>query len=275
MELRTNIKKFRTDAGFTQEELAAKLSVSAQAVSKWERGESLPDTAILPEISDALGVSLDRLFGHKSAGVDDLLPAIYSYLNSVPESERLSQAFKLACYCENSAIGCWSPDRLDISKFDLVSPPDYCSLCNESEYGFNYGSLRAELPFTMLCLEPEKGFASVLKPDEKYRAFFELLCDRKVLDTLFALYKKESHFSFDAEYARVEFHLDDPVPTLEKLEKLVLRSESYIINGVETKIWMFNRDCGMIALFSLLNERIYSQHRFALQSNHRQSPYLK
>ena len=274
MKLGTNIKKFRTEAGLTQEELAARLSISPQAVSKWERGESLPDTAILPEISDVLGVSLDRLFGHRSAGTDDILGAVYTYLNSVSENERLALAFKLNCYCENIAFG-WSPDVLELSRFEPASPSGSISVCCESEHGFIYSSLRGELPFSMLCLEPKNGFDAVLKPDEKYREFFEILSDKNTLDTLFALYKKESRFSFDAEYARVEFQLDDPVPTLEKLEKLVLRSESYIINGIETKIWMFHRDCSMIALFSLLNERIFHNRRFALQSNDRRSPYLK
>lgn len=93
----------------------------------------------------------------------------------------------------------------------------------------------------MLCLEPENGFSAVLKPDERYRGFFEMLSDKKAFDTLFALYKKGLNFSFDAEYARIELGLDYPVPTLEKLEKLVLSPESYVIDVVETKIWIFHK----------------------------------
>ena len=37
------LKKYRKTKNFTQEELAAKISVSGQAVSKWEKGECLPD----------------------------------------------------------------------------------------------------------------------------------------------------------------------------------------------------------------------------------------
>lgn len=274
MELANNIKKFRAGADLTQEELAAKLSVSPQAVSKWERGESLPDTAILPEISRALGVSLDRLFGQKSATLNDILPMIDSYLGSLPESERILQAFRLVCYCEDSSCG-WNPGSIDLSGFDLVPPSEYCSVRNESEHGFVYSSLRRELPFSIFCLEPENGFGAVLKPDEAYRAFFECLCDRRVLDTLFILLKKNSLFSFDREYARIEFGLEDPEATLEKLEGLVLHAEKHVIDGVETKIWTFHKDCGIIALFGILNERVYGQRRFAYQSDHRSSPYLK
>lgn len=42
-----NILKMRKELGFTQEELARRLNVSFQAVSKWENGASLPDVATL------------------------------------------------------------------------------------------------------------------------------------------------------------------------------------------------------------------------------------
>ena len=47
----------------TQNALAAKVGVTAQAVSKWEQGRSCPDIAILDEIADALGISLFELLG--------------------------------------------------------------------------------------------------------------------------------------------------------------------------------------------------------------------
>lgn len=47
----------------TQEQLAAEIGVSAQAVSKWERGATMPDISLLPDISVLFGVSIDELFG--------------------------------------------------------------------------------------------------------------------------------------------------------------------------------------------------------------------
>nr|HML47580.1 helix-turn-helix transcriptional regulator [Clostridia bacterium] len=52
----------RREAGRTQEELAAALHVSPQAVSKWENGHSLPETALLPDLARLLDVSIDQLF---------------------------------------------------------------------------------------------------------------------------------------------------------------------------------------------------------------------
>ena len=53
----------RRRCGLTQGDLALAVGVTAQAVSKWERGNSCPDIAILDEIADALGVSVSDLLG--------------------------------------------------------------------------------------------------------------------------------------------------------------------------------------------------------------------
>ncbi len=56
-----NIVRLRQASGMTQAELAAKLNYSDKAVSKWERGESMPDVAVLSKIADLFQVSLDWL----------------------------------------------------------------------------------------------------------------------------------------------------------------------------------------------------------------------
>ena len=59
----TYIQMLRKRAGLTQEELGERLGVTAQSVSNWERGESLPDTSLLPEIALILETSVDELLG--------------------------------------------------------------------------------------------------------------------------------------------------------------------------------------------------------------------
>lgn len=63
MNLGNNISERRKAKGMTQEELAANLGVSPQAVSKWENNLSCPDIALLPEISKLFGISVDELLG--------------------------------------------------------------------------------------------------------------------------------------------------------------------------------------------------------------------
>ena len=55
------IQHLRKKAGMTQKELAEKLSISFQAVSKWENGDALPDTGILLDLCDALDTTADKL----------------------------------------------------------------------------------------------------------------------------------------------------------------------------------------------------------------------
>ena len=55
------IQYLRKKQGLTQNELAEKLGISFQAVSKWENGDTLPDTGLLLPLSDILGVTVDTL----------------------------------------------------------------------------------------------------------------------------------------------------------------------------------------------------------------------
>ena len=57
-----NIKRLRYERRLTQSELASKLGVSCQAVSKWETQANSPDIALIPKIARELGVSIDELF---------------------------------------------------------------------------------------------------------------------------------------------------------------------------------------------------------------------
>ena len=58
-----NLRNARKGKGLSQKELAEKLYLSTQAVSKWERGEALPDIYHVCRIAQVLGVSVDRLLG--------------------------------------------------------------------------------------------------------------------------------------------------------------------------------------------------------------------
>lgn len=56
-----NISELRKSHGYTQLELAERLNYSDKSVSKWERGDSVPDIAVLKELSELFGVSLDYM----------------------------------------------------------------------------------------------------------------------------------------------------------------------------------------------------------------------
>ena len=62
MEIGKKIKQLRYKAGLTQEQLAEKLGIGAQSVSKWENAVAMPDITTLPLLAEIFGVSIDDLF---------------------------------------------------------------------------------------------------------------------------------------------------------------------------------------------------------------------
>ena len=64
MSFAENLKQARKDRGLSQEQLAEMLSVSRQAVGKWETGESAPDLAHAAALAEFYGTSLDALVSH-------------------------------------------------------------------------------------------------------------------------------------------------------------------------------------------------------------------
>ena len=58
-----NIKHFRKTRGMSQEEMAVKLNVVRQTVSKWEKGLSVPDADTLSKLADVLEIKVSELLG--------------------------------------------------------------------------------------------------------------------------------------------------------------------------------------------------------------------
>lgn len=85
MEYKTlgeRIKHHRKRLGLTQEQLAERMRVSAQAVSKWENNLSCPDISVLPELADAFGITLDELMGRNVGDIRSAEPVAEDEKNS-------------------------------------------------------------------------------------------------------------------------------------------------------------------------------------------------
>lgn len=63
LHLPENLKKYRIMKNLTQEDIAEYLGITAQSVSKWERGESYPDITFLPALANIFETSVDLLIG--------------------------------------------------------------------------------------------------------------------------------------------------------------------------------------------------------------------
>ena len=86
MEFNNKLYELRKQKGFSQEELANRLNVSRQTVSKWEVGDSTPDMEKLVAMSDLFGISLDELV-----------------LDKAPEPATVVQPVKAGVYSEVKA----------------------------------------------------------------------------------------------------------------------------------------------------------------------------
>ncbi len=60
------IRSLRRSHGMTQKDLGNALGVTFQAVSRWERGQSFPDIALIPKIAAVFSVTIDSLFDFES-----------------------------------------------------------------------------------------------------------------------------------------------------------------------------------------------------------------
>ncbi len=76
----SNLIKLRTGAGLTQAELGAKLNYSDKTISKWERGEAIPDAYVLTQLAELFGVTVDNILtSHDKWQPDDMPQEEHSY----------------------------------------------------------------------------------------------------------------------------------------------------------------------------------------------------
>lgn len=96
------LQLLRTQKGFSQEKLSEQLTVSRQAVSKWELGESLPDTENVVQLSKLFSVSIDYLLNDEFCKETDI-PAVQNNTVVLQNKFRSTMQLVLGAIC--SAIG--------------------------------------------------------------------------------------------------------------------------------------------------------------------------
>lgn len=103
MDLGNKILKLRKNSNLSQEQLAEKMGVSRQTISKWEFGETAPDIKQAQKLSKLFNISLDELVGNIEAGGD-------SYLDNITNAEKYSDGYKVIdiidAYVKNNGGSC-------------------------------------------------------------------------------------------------------------------------------------------------------------------------
>ena len=106
--------KLRKSRNLTQEDIAKKLNISAQAVSKWENDISSPDISLLPEIASIFNITVDELLG-KETNKTEVLPegkrkdinSMMLYINILSadgDKVKVNLPMSLIIACVNSGI---------------------------------------------------------------------------------------------------------------------------------------------------------------------------
>ncbi len=90
-----NIKKYRNLKNLTQEELAEYLGITAQSVSKWERGETYPDITFLPALANIFETSIDLLIGMDTIRAEETRQNIHKKASDCQRSGDLETAEKI------------------------------------------------------------------------------------------------------------------------------------------------------------------------------------
>lgn len=87
------IKKYRKKIGMTQEEMANRLGVTAPAVNKWEKGNTLPDVALLAPIARLLGITIDELLSFQDELTDEEINRFLSQIQKDLEDKSFHEVF--------------------------------------------------------------------------------------------------------------------------------------------------------------------------------------
>lgn len=93
-----NLINLRTAAGLTQAELGAKLNYSDKSISKWERGEAIPDAYVLTQMAELFGVTVDYILTSHDAWE----PTV------IPEDPKQDVVYSTSVIIAISVVGVWT-----------------------------------------------------------------------------------------------------------------------------------------------------------------------
>ena len=172
------LQMLRKQSGITQEQLADKLGVTAQAVSKWENG-SYPDGDLLPKIADIFDVSIDNLYGRGEEKCS-FEQQVVNHMRAIADSSQDSSAEWLENYLNiiwAMQLTAWRECRY---YYDL---PDFkdsngtiaseCT-CNT---GVTYMRLNKDFRYFTFIEQPE-SFAKQFSDIDKLSELFRFLGDK-------------------------------------------------------------------------------------------------
>lgn len=274
MSLSANIKRLRQEKNLTQEQLAAKLGVSAQAVSKWETSETYPDGTLLVPLAQELDVSLDVLFDNNSVSMADISSRIMSLIYNTKAKERFNVVRDICWQIERGLFNCCMEIEKGYDPNDIKNTKS-ASYILENE-GFTMVSNGKE-PFFAVFPQPEEGFGHFLKDKEELRKIFAALSHKDTVNALIHLYQKGRDYVFESSVLAKECEIgnDQIDAVLEDLRMLkVVWGQEVTINGKKRMLYYSRQSHILVAIFLIAREIGY-KGAFCLNTQNRNIPFLK
>lgn len=273
MSLSENIKKFRLEKNLTQEQLAAKLCISAQAVSKWETSDTYPDGTLLLPLARELGVSLDELFGNKSASMPDISRQIIALIRETDPDHRFPLAWDICWQIERGLFNC-------CMEIDTRYAPDEAKNQHNDSYilsdnGFTMVSNGSE-PFFAVFPQPKEGFEDFLADKEALQNIFAALSHDDTVNALMWLYRRPENYIFESAVLARDcgIHGEQTDRVMEELSLLkVVSKQELTVNNQKRTLFRSHPRHILIALFSIARKIGYSG-AYSLQSHWKSTPFF-
>lgn len=273
MSLSENIKKFRLEKNLTQEQLAAKLCISAQAVSKWETSDTYPDGTLLLPLARELGVSLDELFGNKSASMPDISRQIIALIRETDPDRRFPLAWDICWQIERGLFNC-------CMEIDTRYAPDEAKNQHNDSYilsdnGFTMVSNGSE-PFFAVFPQPQEGFEDFLAGKETLQNIFAALSHDDTVNALMWLYRRRENYIFESAVLARDCGIcgEQTDRVMEELSLLkVVSKQELTVNNQKRTLFRSHPRHILIALFSIARKIGYSG-AYSLKSHWKNTPFF-
>ena len=237
MSIGKNIAKYRKAKGLTQEELGAKLGVTNQAVSKWESEVSMPDVMLLPEIANALNITLDDLYGITkepekiSCSADDFpafchqkLIELFYYntkmrFTHIGSSDKEQLEFQIKKLMQGCRIGC-----LSNTQGAIVTTEDFSFIDNTYKAANSENVIKSQADDYTLMYLTDKNFRKVFY--YQYKTAFERSKENN------------TEFTFDEIMTGCNLTEDETAAALRLLKDTHI-NEVYTDTATKTKKYVF------------------------------------
>ncbi len=270
-----NFRRLRKERNITQEQLAAAVGVTPQAVSKWETA-GYPDALLLPEVARFLGVTIDELYGVDDRDNKTLNQVLVEHFHAMGESYdmKFSSAMELCRAMLQGFMNCFTYVPLDKHNFNAKDWDNYSEF--DCEQGFMQSRNNENLQYFLLMPEPPDGYDDFLAYDESMVSFFGFLSQPCALKALYYIARKGANVFITSRSLVNELNT-----TAENADKIIeglvkfglVRTAGY--ESEDEKIYVYRGGANIISFLTFTRTLMNLPVSFSYQSNARDTPYMK